>query len=158
MNQDGFSLDQLKNVELNGYLIFTDATETSENRDGIVIMSNNTRPGVDEALMNAGFNFTGDGSSSKGMYWMKKTEKENLRYHPIRDKDMPLIETALAQGMKTRIDFFCRQKSSMAYDAVNELLKLGYKILLFSPQSRIIGALFLVKPGEGVGAEISEVK
>ena len=92
------------------------------------------------------------------MYWMKKNEKENLRYHPIRDKDMPLIKTALAQGMKTRIDFFCREKSNAAYNVVSELLKLGYKVLLFSPHSNSIKTLFLVEPEGETTVRTSEVK
>lgn len=157
MHQQAFVLENLKDVKINGYLIFTDATETGEDRGGIVFITSKTKPGVDRALMNAGFYFDVDRcNSSSGMYWMRKTD-QTLRYHPLKDKDMPLIKTAITLGMKTRIDFFCQEKSNVAYDVVNELLKLGYKVLLFSPHSVIIEQLFLVESGTDAVIKISEV-
>src|SRR5205085_8796417 len=110
---------------------------TGDDRGGVIVTTNETKPGVGEALMNAGFHFdlSSSRNSSSGMYWMQKTRCQSLRYHPIKDTDAPLIQAALARGMKTRIDFFCREKSDVAYDVVNELMKLGYKVLLFSPHS-----------------------
>lgn len=160
MDQQAFTLENLKDVQLNGYLIFTDATETGEDRGDIIVITSETKPGVDQALMNAGFNFDVDhGDSSSGMYWMQKAEHQSLRYHPIKDKDMPLIKIALAQGMKTRIDFFCHEKSNVAYDVVNELLGLGHKVLLFSPHNAMIEQLFLVEvePGTDTVIKIGEV-
>lgn len=101
-----FIINALKDCELNGYLIFTDAVET---REGSCIITDKTKLGVDFALREAGFHFEVDNrldSPSQGLYWMKKGEKEYLRYFPITDKDFPIIKAAIKHGMKTRTDFF----------------------------------------------------
>ncbi len=58
---------------------------------------------------------------------MHRGEKENLRYFP----SCPFFYLRIA-GMKTRIDFFSQNKSNAVYDVVSELLKLGYKVVLYS--------------------------
>ena len=158
MDEHEFTLDSLKDVELNGYLIFTDATETGEDTGVCIVITGDTKPGVDVALMNAGFNFVHERVSHvKDMYWMERGEKENLRYHPVPDDDPPM-KTAITQGMKTRIDFFCREKGNAAYDVVNELLKLGYKVLTFTPHNILIEKLFLIELGANGSPVVQEVK
>src|SRR3989344_3203230 len=98
MNEQEFTIESLKNSELNGYLIFTDAAETGEDNGACIVLTSETKPGVDIALMNAGFNFTLERSRVSGMYWMERGSKENLRYHPVKNKDFPLVKTAIAQG------------------------------------------------------------
>lgn len=160
--EEEFTLETLKNSKLNGYIIFTDAAETGEKLErGWVIITSNTKPEVDMALMDAGFYFEDNriNNPSQGLYWMKRGEKENLRYHPIKDKDFPLIKLALSQGMKTRIDFFCgNQKSNAAYDVINELLKLGYKVMVFPPKGNIISRWFLLqlKENQIIAEEVKE--
>ena len=146
------TLDIFKGTTPYGYLVFTDAIETGEDMGEFVVIIDNTRPGIDHALMNIGFSFDVPGHHSPpGMYWMQKTDQGSLRYHPILDKGIPLMITALAYGMKTRIDFFCPMESNVAYEVVSELLRFGYRVLFFSPRSVMIKKLFLAERGiEGV--------
>lgn len=145
MNEQEFTMESLKNTELNGYLVFTDATETCEDNGVCIVLTSETKPGIDVALMNAGFSFTDRIDYSRDVFWMERGVKENLRYHPIKNKDFPSAKTAIVQGLKTRIDFFCREKGDAAYDVVHELLKFGYKILAFPPQNHVIEKLFLIE-------------
>lgn len=65
---------------------------------------------------------------------------------------------ALACGMKTRIDFFCRTKSDAAYDVVNELLKLGYKVVAFPPENKVIEQWFLIELDANKTPTIKEIE
>lgn len=132
MNAQEFTMESLKNTQLQGYLIFTDAIETGDEENGIIVITDETRSGVDIALMDAGFRCIPDRDiACPGMYWMQRKENEVLRYHPlVEKKHFSLMTTAKAEGCKTRIDFFCSEKSDVAYDVVSALLKLGYKVLV----------------------------
>lgn len=157
MSQQSLVLENLRDAVANGYLIFTDAVETGDYRDGVIFMTQDTKPGIDQALMNVGFEFEGNGNPASGMYWMKKKEGLGLRYHPIKDKDMPLIKTAIVRGMKTRIDFFCHEKSDVVFDVVSELLRLKYRVLLSDPHHRVIEEVFLIESGTDGGVKINKV-
>ena len=150
-------LESLKGATPYGYMVFTDAIKTGEDTGGLVVITDDTRPGIDQALLNVGFHFDVPGDySPPGMYWMRKADQESLRYHPIVDKGISLMQTALSCAMQTRIDFFCPMQSDVAYEVVSELLRLGYRVLFFSLPSGMIKKLFLAQRG-AEGVKVSEV-
>ncbi|TSC62012.1 MAG: hypothetical protein G01um101448_391 [Parcubacteria group bacterium Gr01-1014_48] len=154
-----FSLESLKGIVANGYLIFTDAVETGEQINGCNFITSTTREGVDCALLNAGFQFIIEASdSAREMYWMQRHAGENLRYHPIHEKPARIFEAAPDNGLKTQIDFFCHQNHDAAYDVVRELLELGYKVMVCNPKHRATEAWYLLEPGENGIPAIRQIK
>ena len=130
-----FTLASLQSQVLNGFLLFTDAVETGEEIAGIVFLSNTTREGIDIALLNTGFNFIPEkGNVQTETFWMHRESNEHLRYHPIREKSFSVFNVALDKGFKTRVDFFCNQISTAAFDVTRELLNLGYKVMTYNPE------------------------
>ena len=161
MSTQQFTLETLKNRTLDGFLMFTNAIETGGEINGHNFITGSTRPGIDLALMNIGFQFIPEGGSpSSGMYSMHRHNREKLRYHPIREKASRAFQAAIDHGLKTRIDFFCHQNSDAAYDVVRELLDLGYTVMTFDPKNRIVEfpAWHLIEPSEGALPVIREIR
>lgn len=154
MGETVFTLDYLKNRILSGYLFFTDAEETGEERDWV---TSATRGGVDMALLSAGFNFIPDMADPRhNLYWMKRGDTESLRYHVLKSKGIPFFEAAKEKGMKTRIDFFCREAGDAAYDVAQKLLEFGYKVFLHPPDGN--ANIYLMELDENWSVTISEIK
>lgn len=156
---NAFSLESFRDVILDGYLIFTDAVETGEEINGCNFITSTTREGVHCALLNTGFQFIPEGGNpTQETYWMKRNGTERLRYHPIREKPMRIFAAAISSGLKTRIDFFCHERSNAAYDVMRELLELGYKVMTYDPNKRVIPTWYMIEPSEGAVPVIREIR
>ena len=154
-----FMLESLKDRTLDGFLMFTNAVETGETINGHNFITESTRPGIDLALMNAGFQFIPEGGNpSLEMYWMQRHGTEKLRYYPIREKVFRPFQAALDHNLKTRIDFFCHQNSDAAYDVACELLDLGYIMMVFDLRNQIVETTYLIEPSESALPIIREIR